>query len=268
MSTYLGVRRERVFSPGRFFDDDGAILDAVAHCLRQRGNDVVLCSADAEEWPEPAPGTVVFAMCQGGRALARLQQWQARGVRIINHPEGILNCQRHRTVAAFARAGIPFPDTVLLGVGDAHVLPDWITRDGAWLKRGDVHATEPDDVIHVDSLAAAATGLERMRARGIKQAVIQRHVDGTVLKFYAVRERFFFCVPPKDAAVPPGVLRRIAALGERAARILEVEIYGGDCVFGVNGEIRLIDLNDWPSYASCRVEAAKHIAAHLDASEE
>jgi len=59
------------------------------------------------------------------------------------------------------------------------------------------------------------------------------------------------------------VRRGIAALAARAAQALGVEVYGGDCVVDVNKALHLIDLNDWPSYAACRVEAAVHIAAYL-----
>src|SRR5450759_2587120 len=111
MSEFLGITREPVFSPGRV-GDDSAVLEAVAACLRQRGYPVAVCSADDEDWPEPADGTVVFAMCQGDRALAQLQRWQARGLRIINTPQGILNCRRHRTVAAFEGTQISFPDSI------------------------------------------------------------------------------------------------------------------------------------------------------------
>jgi glutathione synthase/RimK-type ligase-like ATP-grasp enzyme len=113
MSQFLGITREPVFSPGRV-GDDCAILEGVADCLRQRGHGVTVFSGDDERWPEPSDGTIVFTMCQGEQALRRLQRWRAGGVRIVNTPEGILNCQRHRTVAALTEARVPFPDTVLV----------------------------------------------------------------------------------------------------------------------------------------------------------
>ncbi len=263
MSRFLGITREPVFSPGRV-QDDGAILEMVADRLRAGGQDVRVLAADAEPWPEPAAGTIVFTMCQGAPALQRLQQWQARGVRIVNCPEAILNCQRHRTVAAFQAAAIPFPETVLLTVGGEPPLPSWVANGGAWVKRGDVHATEADDVVAVDGTAAARRALQRFRERGIAAAVLQRHVAGTVVKFYAVRDGFFHCVRPLGGVeIPLEVLRRIAKLGQRAAAALNVEVYGGDCVYDVNGGVTLIDLNDWPSYAPCRAEGAAAIAAHL-----
>ncbi|HXQ24519.1 MAG TPA: hypothetical protein VN812_22750 [Candidatus Acidoferrales bacterium] len=263
MSAFLGITRERVFSPGRVADDR-AILEAVAACLRRRGHLVTVFGGDDERWPEPTGGTVVFTMSQGEEALAQLQRWAARGVRIVNPPAGILNCQRHRTIVALAQAQIPFPESVVVDTREPPVLPAWVGNGGAWIKRGDVHATEADDVVRIDGGAAARQALEKLRARGIRRALVQRHVPGTVLKFYAVRERFFHCVPPghgQEIAAP--VLRNIDTLGAQAARALNLEVYGGDCVVAMNGRLQLIDLNDWPSYAPCRAGAAEAIAANL-----
>lgn len=263
MSTFLGITREPVFSPGRVADDS-AILHLVADELRRRARTVTVVAGEDGCWSEPAPDTIVFAMCQGPRALERLQRWAARGVRIINHPEGILNCQRHRTVPALMQAGTPFPESLVLDTATAPSIPPWVGDGGAWVKRGDVHATEPDDVVFVDSAAAASAAVQRFGERGVARAVLQRHVPGTVLKFYAVYGRFFYCGRPQgNGTLTSDVLQRIDALGREAARTLNVEVYGGDCVFGVNGAVTLIDLNDWPSYAPCRSEAASAIAAHL-----
>jgi hypothetical protein len=263
MSTFLGITREPMFSPGRVADDS-AILHLVADELRRRAHTVTVIAGDDGCWSEPAQDTIVFAMCQGPRALERLQRWAARGVRIINRPEGILNCQRHRTVPALMRTGIAFPESLLLDTTAAPNIPPWLGDGGAWVKRGDVHATEPDDVVFVDSAAAARRALQHFRERGIERAVLQRHVPGTVLKFYAVYGRFFYCVHPHGDGTPTSdVLCHIDALGREAAHALNVEVYGGDCVFGVNGAVTLIDLNDWPSYAPCRSEAGKAISAYL-----
>jgi hypothetical protein len=263
MSAFLGISREQVFSPGRVADDR-AILHLVADELRRHAHAVTVIAGDDGCWSEPAPDTIVFTMCQGPRALERMQRWAARGVRIINRPEGILNCQRHRTVPTLMHARIPFPESLLVDTAAAPSMPPWFGDGGAWVKRGDVHATEPDDVVFVDSAAGACTALRRFRERGVERAVLQRHVAGTVLKFYAVDGRFFYCGPPQgNATLTSDVLRRVDALGRAAARALKVEVYGGDCVFGVNSAVTLIDLNDWPSYAPCRSEAASAIAAYL-----
>lgn len=46
----------------------------------------------------------------------------------------------------------------------------------------------------------------------------------------------------------------------RAGEALDVKIYGGDCIVSPDGTIRIIDFNDWPSFAPCRQEAAPYIA--------
>jgi hypothetical protein len=267
MKQFIGITRERVFSPGRVADD-AAILTMVADRLRALGDPVSVCDGDDDRWPEPARDTVVFTMCQGARALQQLQQWTARGVRVINQPEGILNCQRYRTIAALARTDVSFPESVVVDANTDAVWPAWVAAGEVWVKRGDVHATEADDVVKVDGVVAARAALHRFHARGIVCAVLQRHAVGTVLKFYAVRGRFFSCAPPRGSAdISPDVLQRVDALGQRAARVLNVEVYGGDCVVGVNGALTLIDLNDWPSYAPCRTVAAGDIAAYVRAPE-
>jgi len=37
-------------------------------------------------------------------------------------------------------------------------------------------------------------------------------------------------------------------------------VYGGDCIVSPDGEMRIIDFNDWPSFAPCREEASREIA--------
>lgn len=263
MSRFLGITREPVFSPGRVADDS-AILHLVADALRHQGHTVAVVGGDDERWPEPVADSIVFAMCQGPGALERMHRWEARGVRIVNRPEGILNCQRQRTVPALVQAGTAFPESLLLETTAVPTLPDWIAESGAWVKRGDVHATESDDVVFADSIDKVRGALQRFRERRVERAVVQRHVAGTVLKFYAVRGRFFHCVPPQGSDAPaPDTLRRIDALGQNAAQVLNVDVYGGDCVHSANGMLTLIDLNDWPSYACCRFEAAREIAGYL-----
>lgn len=262
MSKLFGITRERVFSPGKV-EDDSAILEAVADQLRQRGHAVSVFRADEPQWPDPTGVTLVFTMAQGAPALDHLRRWQSRGVRIVNRPEGILNCQRHRTIAALTQAGVPFPQSLLIDTSEGAALPEWVAG-GAWVKRGDVHATEAGDVIRIDSVAAAHGVLRRLHGRGIRNALIQRHVPGTVLKFYSVRHRFFHCVP-NGRPLPAAASAQIDVLGRRAAQALDVEIYGGDCVYGEQGTLSLIDLNDWPSYFACRAEAAIEIAAYLEA---
>ena len=53
----------------------------------------------------------------------------------------------------------------------------------------------------------------------------------------------------------------LAALGRDASARLGLEIYGGDAVVTPEGELFLIDLNDWPSFTGCQADASDAIAA-------
>jgi hypothetical protein len=263
VSQFLGIARERLYSPGKV-EADRAILDAVATVLAQR-HDVRIISAE-DPLPEVQPGVLVFAMCQGPAALATLRRWEGAGVRVVNSPAAIENCHRQRMLPAFARAGVRHPASVLVATGDGVSLPVWIA-DGVWIKRGDVHATEPDDVVGVHGEAAARAALRRFHGRGIERALIQRHVRGDVIKFYAVRGTFFAWFPPADVALSlsTGEVAALRQLAEEGAAALGLEIFGGDCVRHGENDFWLIDLNDWPSYAACRGAAAGAISNYLAA---
>ena len=52
-------------------------------------------------------------------------------------------------------------------------------------------------------------------------------------------------------------------LCHKAAEVLNIHIYGGDCIVSEDGVMRIIDFNDWPSFAPCREEAAPNIARRI-----
>ena len=47
---------------------------------------------------------------------------------------------------------------------------------------------------------------------------------------------------------------------ERLARLVGIEVYGGDAIIDREGHFFIIDFNDWPSFSRCRDEAAEAIA--------
>ena len=264
MNAFLGIAREPIFSPGKV-DADRAILDAVAGVLARRGHRVRIVSAEEPLTP-PEHGTTVFTMSQGPRALATLREWERAGVRVVNAVSSILGCHRHRLRDQLARVGVPTPETLVLEGEAPPAWPAWLITDGGWLKRGDVHATEPDDVVPVRGSAAAMEAMARMRARGIARVALQRHVEGRVCKFYGAANGFLATFSPggTSLALAAEQLAALRALAMAAARAVGLEVYGGDCVFSPSAGVALIDLNDWPSYGPCRAAAADAIADHLE----
>lgn len=272
----LGVYRESVYSPGRE-GDDAMILEATAAALAHRG--VQVCLRRPHEIDAfSAPSQLVFTMAQGEAALAVLQRWQEQNTPVVNTATAIRNCRRALTVALCAAAGVPMPQSWLVPTAPVVSLARasvWgvteqvpAERGGSarcnfssrlWVKRADVHATHPSDVVQVEDETTLARTLAEFAHRGITHALIQVHCPGTVVKFYGVGPGYFFDCPALD----PVTHERLAALTAAAACVLGLEIFGGDCILAPDGTLLLIDLNDWPSFARCRERAAHAIAEYL-----
>jgi hypothetical protein len=259
------VAREAVYSPGRFLAADRAILEATGRALVARGARVEIVEPDAK--PAAFDGCeLVFAMCQGPAALDGLRQLATRGIPLVHEADAILNCHRVRMLPILEQAGLPRPATRLVdsSAPDAEALA-WLDAlpAGAWVKRGDVHATQPGDVSHAADAAAARAALERLAAHGVPRAVLEAHVPGRTLKFYAVRGTPLFRLfdeSGSEAACASPDWREIA---DRAAHALGLAVYGGDLVVDDAGTAALVDVNDWPSFTRCRDDAAEAIATHL-----
>jgi glutathione synthase/RimK-type ligase-like ATP-grasp enzyme len=265
----VGVYRETELSPGRHRSNDAVLLESVAAALRSSGLAVDLMSADEARARRPR-ATLVFSMCQGPRALDFLLQCEQSGQRVINSPRASFNTYRDRLPALMLRAGVPFPPTRLVsttaGTDAAALLTD--AHGGVWLKRGDVHASVSADVQWVDRPEALEAGLRDFAARGVHHAAIQHHRAGDEIKFYGVAGgAFFHWFYPKAAGA--GALRHtfdtlaLQRLAEQAAAAAGLDIFGGDVIVAPTGDLTLIDLNDWPSFAPCRDQASAAIAAHL-----
>lgn len=252
MTTIAGVFREAEFSPGRVADD-AAILEHAAAALTARGVEVRLGG------PELALADdvdAVLAMCQSPQALAILDRAMTR-VPVLNSAHAIRSCFRAETVRLLEHAKVPFPATTLLPTDarPADVAP-------CWVKRGDVHATQTDDVIFATDQDAVLGALAGLRARGISSAALQSHVEGTVLKFYGLADGRFFRVYG-DVREAPAPIERLWQVARSGAAALGLDVFGGDVVVGAAGDTTLIDVNDWPSFARCRDEAAEAIAAYV-----
>jgi hypothetical protein len=88
------------------------------------------------------------------------------------------------------------------------------------------------------------------------------------LKFYGVAGGSFFRYYAADAGptgpVPPVDADRLRELAFSAAAALRLAVFGGDVALPQPDTPILVDLNDWPSFAPFREEAARHIAAYAD----
>ncbi len=120
----------------------------------------------------------------------------------------------------------------------------------------------------VDRLArrAARRGSHEFAARGIAQAAIQQHCAGDEIKFYGVAggallslvlsrragARATRSTCRRSSAWPSGRPRRRGSTSSAATSSCRRD-----------GDLTLIDLNDWPSFAPCRDRASEAIAGYL-----
>jgi hypothetical protein len=265
---FLGIYREKRFSPGAHAAGDAEILELTQAALERAGYHTTLIVP--ETLPTMAPSApVVFSMCQSLEALAVLQEWEPQGVLVLNTPAAVRACYRLELVTALSQTTLPFPRSVIIPLDKTEptaalcpALPE--STAGWWVKRGDVHAMQSDDVLFVRHAADLLVQLARLRQRGISHAIVQEHIAGQEWKFYAVRGHgVIHAFAPHDAHCSPIDYERLNTLAWQASEILGLDIYGGDCLLTSDGTLYLIDINDWPSFRGCRPIAATHIAQHI-----
>jgi hypothetical protein len=265
---FLGIYREKRFSPGAHAAGDAEILELTQAAFERAGYQTTLIAP--ESLPSISPiAPVVFSMCQSLEALAVLQAWEQQGVLVLNTPAAVRACYRLALVTALSQTTLPFPRSMIIRLDETaspgtccSALPE--STAGWWVKRGDVHAMQSDDVLFVRHAADLPEQLARLRQRGISHAVVQEHIAGQEWKFYAVRGHgVLHAFAPHDAHCPPIDYARLNTLARQASEVLGLDIYGGDCLVTDDGTLYLIDINDWPSFRGCRPVAASHIAQHI-----
>jgi hypothetical protein len=264
----FGIYREKRFSPGVHAAGDAEILELTQAALERLGCQTTLIAPESLlTMPPSAP--IVFSMCQSLEALAVLQAWEQQGILVLNTPAAVRACYRLALVTALSQTTLPFPRSVVVSLDETKptavlcpALPE--STAGWWVKRGDVHAMQADDVLFVRHAADLPAQLARLRQRGIGHAVVQEHIVGQEWKFYAVRGHgVLHAFAPHEAHCPPMNDARLNTLAQQASEVLDLDIYGGDCLVTADGALYLIDINDWPSFRGCRPVAATHIAQHI-----
>lgn len=260
--TFLGVYRESIFSPGKI-REDAAILETTLAELSRRGYATELAEPKQLERLSGRPD-VVLTMAQSGRALDVLEGWQKRGTRIINSVASIRNAYRKPLISLLAQARLPLPPGRILPVEEVDRSVCFNNRSSVyWLKRGDVHAVQPEDVAKVTSPDELTRALRHFRSQRIDEVLVQEQVNGEGIKFYGVgRNLYFRAFLASNGEEVTARMKALSILADRSADAVGLEIYGGDCILTKKGDIVLVDLNDWPSFSRCCRSAAENIAQY------
>lgn len=269
-----GVMRAGAYSPNHI-GNDAAIFNAAAEHLRKRG--CVVNIYNEEQFREQdITEQIVLNMCREQSSIAKLQSLEDEGRLVINSGYGIENCTRERMTRILLGNKVPYPDSLIVNTNE-NVIDDLKEAgfSSCWIKRGDFHAMHKEDVSYCRHPEEAQEVVHEYFYRGIKRAAINRHLVGDLIKFYGVSgQPFFYWFYPFDEGhskygyeAVNGKSRglkfdeeELKMMCQRASDILDVKIYGGDCIVDPDGTIRIIDFNDWPSFAPCRQEAAPYIA--------
>ena len=261
------IRRDVADSPN-MVANDAAILELVADELRAAGAEVIV----TEDGALPTGVDIILHMSRNAEVLERLRNAEERGIKVINSTGAIGNCSRSRFMQVLEDARIPQPQFNIITdeTGFAPLTyPAWIKRSKGW-------STHKDDICFAKDAQEAIEAFRAMRERGIDACIHCGHIEGDIIKFYGVGNRYFHhCYPDPEkskfgleringkAQHHPFDLERLKETIFKAAETLEIDIYGGDCIVNAQGEFFIIDFNDFPSFSAVRNEAAKEIAAHI-----
>jgi hypothetical protein len=270
-----GIVRGNCYSPNHVGNDAAVFNETIRH-LELAGYEVTTYTEEDvlnREVLEP----VVFTMARSKEVVEKLKEYENRGAVVVNSGYGISNCTREQMTRLLVDNNIPHPRSIITPTKDHHIAQRLKEEgmDNCWIKRGDFHAIHREDVTYVRHIGEAEGILSEYALRGIPNAVINEHLVGDLVKFYGVAgSDFFYWFYPfnmnhskfgheqingKATGIAFSV-EDMHAICERSAQVLKVKIYGGDCIISPEGEIRIIDFNDWPSFAPCRDQAAPHIA--------
>lgn len=288
-----GIMRDSSFSPN-CVNSDAAIFEAVSKQLEALGAKVYPYSEysydeqfrnfkDLDEYADLKKQVWLknnmagyFSMARSSSALQELMVAMLNDLPGLNSPMGVMKCVRWEMTSLLMDYGIPMPKSKIVrsydGLGDWDIYP-------CWLKRGDACAQQKEDTCYVETREEAEKVLLSFRERNISFVVLNEHLKGDLVKFYGVEgtDFFYWFYPSKcghrskfgleaingDAQGIPFVVEDLKKTADRAAKVLETPIYGGDCIIAEDGSFRIIDFNDWPSFAPCRDAAAYYIAKRL-----
>jgi len=275
MPRIVGISRGNKYSPNHI-GNDAAIFKIVVTYLQSLGCEVDIYTEE-EFILKPVSAPVIFHMARDKKTLAALKKLEDGGVVVINSSYGIENCVRKAMTEILLENQVPHPYSYVINLAHSYSCEN-IQQYPCWIKRGDSHAIVKEDVCYVSSWKEAETVLNDFKERNIPTAVINQHLVGDLIKFYGVQGGdYFYWFYPSPCSHSKFGLEKIngEAKGisftendlksycERASRLLNVPVYGGDCVISPDGEIFIIDFNDWPSFARCREEAGEQIAAYI-----
>ncbi len=262
------VYRASCFSPN-MEEKDAAIMNSVADRLEQLGHVVYRLQEEQLSEDVSFVPDKIYSMGRFYQTLCVLQQLEMNGVEVINSPIGVRNCERKQFTQILMDEDVPFSNSKVFQASES---VSWDLFP-CWLKKGEGYSNISEDVMYVQNYQELQRGIGLMRQRGIQTAIVSQHLDGDLVKCYGVKDsQFFHWYYAQDGHSKFGLEtingkkhgysfseKQLMEISNQAANVVGIDIYGVDCIVGADGAIHIIDINDWPSFSSCREKAAEII---------
>lgn len=269
----LGVYREKHYS-NHAIDADKRVLDHLLHVIGD-STSCYIQTHDPDEAEIPKGFDIYLTMAQSQTSLSQLWDIEkTTKATVINNTTSIKNCFRENMSRLFRAYDIRSPQEWSVSSNDDIWMNQFNIHQGLWIKRGDYHSIDDDDVSYADNEDQFHEARIRLRKKGVDTFIVQKHIVGDIYKFYGVGDSFFTLrfmgstthdrnkLGPINTAFDINV-EKLKSYAFHCAKIFGLNYYGGDFVITPSGDFYLIDLNDWPSFRTCYKEAAPHMAKVL-----
>ena len=273
----LAIYRGKEYSPN-MEDKDAEIINSVSDNLVALGHKVVKIR-ETELHKHLEGYQAIVSMSRKPEILQELKSQEKRGVRVFNTPESIEHCDRVSFTTMFDANEIPQPNFFVKTANQpASESANGFGDSGVWVKRGDGYSMVKEDIVFAKDVATENDAVNKILARGCSSVVVSEHAKGDLVKFYGVNSAsnnpFFYWYYASEGHSKFGCENvngkekgyefseaNLQEICSKAASVLGLDIYGGDCIVDENGGFKIIDFNDWPSFSKCRQDAAKSIAS-------
>lgn len=276
----LGIRRSPQFSPNSV-DRDFAIFSAVVSQLEKKGHDVSVISEDLFIAVDLEDFDLVFSMARGKEVLIQLSfAEKEHSIPVFNSASKLLKSTRSQIVKDLKQNNIPQPEYTIYNT--RKVTSQFISSKTPfpfWIKSCNSCTKNEKDVCFIQNERELENALQHFLSHGIDEIIAVKHLKGDLIKFYGVEGTDFFTYsyPTENTEfskfgleshndIPHHYefnLTDLKVAVNKAAQITGFTIYGGDIIIAPDGAFYIIDFNDWPSFSSCRKDAAKKIAQRI-----
>ncbi|MDO4496447.1 MAG: hypothetical protein Q4B58_01240 [Bacteroidales bacterium] len=269
----LLVSRAPEFSPGKVVLDS-LLLQAVARQLGQDGHSAIFCRETDLSDQVLQMTDIVVSMARCEDSLICLERG---GKCVINSPSAVrLALSRKAMLQVLTDAGILVPQWCAYNpLADKRVLSTSFLQTfmPCWIKGMHSKGVSQGDVLYVKDVSEASNRLLSMLKEGYSDIVITRHLSGFLVKAYVVGGQLIhWMLPqlcgytkfgdevhndaPQEMWVDESLLRNLSV---QIASLTHLDVFGFDAIVSSPAKMCVIDVNDAPSFSSCRHEASKAI---------